>query len=119
MHLAWAPPGVAGISRVSISLEISHHGGFRGEIDCDVADTGTFDVPEPLVTALVARGQAGYPTVKLARAATATPPTQPHVKLVVSSGAELDVDTGVVSCGAAGSPPCAAGTTCQTDYTCR
>jgi hypothetical protein len=119
MHLAWKAPGHAGISRVQIILEISHHGGYRGEIDCDVADTGSFDVPAPLVTALVALGRAGFPTVKVARTATAAAAKEPGVKLVVGSQVELEVDTGVISCGAPTSQPCPDGTTCQGDFTCQ
>jgi hypothetical protein len=119
MRLAWTPPGRAGISRVQIELEISHHGGFKGQIECDVPDSGAFDVPEPLITALVNLGRAGYPTVKIARTAIATAPGQPNVRLIVASRIERDVDTGVVSCGAGDSPPCRAGATCQPDFTCR
>lgn len=118
MHLAWAPPGQAGISRVEIDLEISHHGGYKGEIVCDVPDTGAFDVPEPLVTALVALGRAGFPTVKLARTATAAAKAEPGAKLVVASRAELEVDTGVISCGTDAAPPCPTGMTCQPNFTC-
>jgi hypothetical protein len=119
MRLAWKAPGKAGISRVLIVLEISHHGNYKGQIECDVADTGTFDIPAPLVTALVALGRAGYPTVKVARTSVAKAPTQPNVNLAVSSRLELAVDTGVISCGGGDSPPCPANMTCQTDHTCR
>jgi hypothetical protein len=102
-----------------LELEIAHHGGYKGQIDCDVPDTGTFDIPAALVTALVALGRAGYPSVKVARTATATAPSQPGVQLVVSSRAQLDVDTGVISCGATTSPECPTGTTCQLDFTCQ
>ncbi len=118
MHLAWKAPGQAGISRLTIVLEISHHGGYKGQIECDVADTGTFDVPAPLVTALVALGRAGYPTVRIARTSLVKAPTQPNVSLAVSSRVELEVDTGVISCGLDNSV-CPANTTCQTDRTCR
>jgi hypothetical protein len=118
MHLAWTPPGPLGGARIQIELEISHHGGFKGQIECDVPDTGSFDVPAPLITALVNLGRAGYPTVKLARTARAPAPTQPEVTLTVQSQVELPVDTGVISCGAANSPPCATGTVCRPDFTC-
>jgi hypothetical protein len=119
MHLTWRPPARAGLSRVQIELEISHHGGYKGQIECDVADSGAFDVPAPLVSALVALGRAGYPTVKVARTSKGTAPAHPGVALVVGSRVEVDVDTGVISCGADSSPPCPDGQTCGTDYTCR
>jgi len=121
MHLTWPrpPPALAGSSRIQIELEISHHGGYKGEIDCDVPDLGMFDIPEPLVSELIERGRAGYPTVKVARRAIGVSSSQPRVLLVISSQTELEVDTGVISCGAGSSPPCPAGTTCRADFTCR
>jgi hypothetical protein len=118
MHLAWTPPGQSGISRIEIELEISHHGGFKGQIECDVPDTGSFDVPAPLITALVSLGRAGYPTVKVARTSRASAATQPQVTLTVHSQVELPVNTGVISCGGGDSPPCPTGTTCQFGFTC-
>jgi hypothetical protein len=119
MHLAWSAPARAGISRVELELEITHHGGYRGQINCDVPDTGSFDVPAPLVTTLVGLGRAGYPTVKIARVSRGTASKEPGVALTVSSRVELAVDTGVISCGAPASPECAAGTTCQPNFTCQ
>jgi hypothetical protein len=91
----------------------------KGQIECDVPDTGSFDVPAPLITALVNLGRAGYPTVKVTRRVIAKAPTQPNVTLTISSMVEREVDTGVISCGATSSPPCPAGKTCQADFTCQ
>jgi hypothetical protein len=33
--LTWTPPAAAATSRVQVKVEISHHGGFRGQIECD------------------------------------------------------------------------------------
>jgi hypothetical protein len=118
MRLTWTPPARAGIARVQIELEISHHGGFKGQIECDVADTGSFDVPAPLITGLVNLGRAGYPTVKVTRTSLVPASTQPQVTLTMRSQVELPVDTGVISCGLGTSPPCAPGTVCRPDYTC-
>jgi hypothetical protein len=118
MRLAWTPPGRLGITRIQLELEISHHGGFKGQIECDVPDTGSFDVPAPLITSLVTLGRAGYPTVKVTRTSMAPASTQPQVTLTMRSQAELIVDAGVISCGAASSPPCPTGTTCRLDFTC-
>jgi hypothetical protein len=119
VHLEWTPPAKAGASRVQVELEIAHHGGYKGQIDCDVPDTGKLDIPAPLVTALVSLGRAGYPTVKIARTSRGTTSAQPHLALTVASRVELEVDTGVISCGAGASPPCPTGTTCAADFTCR
>jgi hypothetical protein len=109
---AWAAPGQAGISRIQIALEIAHHGGYKGEIDCDVPDTGSFEIPATLITALVNLGLAGYPTVAVTRVSTAASPGEPNVKLLVSSSLERAVDTGVTSCGI-GDATCPNGTSCD------
>ncbi len=110
-HITWTAPGVASISRVDIELEISHHGGYKGHIECDVADTGAFDIPAPLVTALVDLGRAGFPSVKVTRHATNAATGEPSAKLTMPSLVEVAVDTGVISCGLEG-------TTCPTGMTC-
>lgn len=121
-HITWKAPGKPGISRVLLSLEISHHGGgSKGQVDCDVPDTGSFDIPASLVTALLALGRAGYPTVEMSRVSTAKDPTQSRASLtIVSSAGQLAVDTGVISCGMGESDPCKSPTTCDiTSKTCR
>jgi hypothetical protein len=115
--ITWTPPGRAGISRVQLALEISHHGGYKGEIDCDVADTGSFAIPAPLVTALINLGRAGYPIVQVTRASTAMAAGEPGVKLVMQSFSEREVDTGVISC--MDTATCPSGTICQGDRTCQ
>lgn len=113
--LSWTPPGKANISRVRIRLEISHHGGYKGEIDCETADTGSFSIPEPLVTALIARGVGGYPTIKVTRVSSASASDAPGVKLEMPSLVERAVDHGVQSCGGQDAPPCPSGKTCNQD----
>lgn len=117
IELAWTAAAKPEQSRVQIAVEISHHGGFKGEIDCDVPDTGAFSVPEPLVTALNVLGRAGYPTVALTRTSMVTAALQPNVSLAVSSEVVLAADTGVVSC--AGNGDCTAPATCQSNRTCQ
>jgi hypothetical protein len=116
IDLAWTPPDEAG-ARVQIVVEISHHGGFKGEIDCDVPDTGSFSVPEPLVTALNDLGRAGYPTIAVTRKSRATAARAPNVALEISSTVVLAADTGVVSC--AGDQDCMAPETCQPTRICQ
>jgi hypothetical protein len=115
MHISWAAPGMAGISRVQIELEISHHGGFKGQIDCDVPDTGSFDIPAPLVTALVDLGLAGFPSVKVWRSSQKAATGEPGAKLTMPSLVEVAVDTGVISCGLEGAT-CPNGMTCDDNF---
>jgi len=123
--ISWTAPGQTGISRIQLLVEISHHGGgSKGQIYCDVPDTGSFTIPQKLVADLIALGTAGYPTVVVTRVATASASADPNVQLVVSSAIERSVDTGVVSCGGgdADAPPvvCPTGQTCVTPpYICQ
>ncbi len=117
MRIAWTPPGMTGISRVQIELEISHHGGYKGQINCDVADTGTFDIPAPLVTGLVDLGVAGYPSVKVTRSSSKAPTNEPAATFSMPSLVEVEVDVaGFISCGGATSPACPVGTTCDDTF---
>ena len=108
--LAWMPPTDASASRIEIKLDISHHGGKKGEITCDVPDTGSFALPEPLVSKLVALGVAAQPTIGLKRVASAQASGQPGVRLVIVSPVERAVDTGFASC--VDGQACPDGTTC-------
>jgi hypothetical protein len=111
--LTWTAPGTADISRVRLSLDISQHGGKKGEIVCDIPDTGSFEIPEPLITKLVDLGLAGYPEIVASRVSTATASAQGDVRLVISSPVTRAVDTGVTSCR--DETTCAPGQACQDD----
>lgn len=100
LGLDWEAPAQADQTRLLIKLDVSHHGGKKGEIDCDVPDTGHFEIPASLVTALVDLGLAGFPTIVLTRTASGSSPDQPSVTFEISSGTEREVDTGVDSCTA-------------------
>lgn len=118
-ELSWTPPGKTGISRIQIALEISHHGGYKGQVNCDVPDTGSFTIPEPLVTGLIARGIGGYPSIKVTRISTAAAASLPGVKFIMPSLVERPVDHGVQSCGGQDATPCPSGKTCnQQDRLC-
>jgi hypothetical protein len=62
-----------------------------------VPDTGSFEIPEPLVTKLVGLGLAGYPTIKVNRVAVGVDASNPEVSLLLSSSLTRAVDTGVIS----------------------
>jgi hypothetical protein len=118
VHVTWTAPRDPSATRIHLKLDIAHHGGKKGEIVCDVADNGSFDIPEPLVTHLVGLGVAGFPTIVVTREASAAASAAPQLKLAMVSSLERAVDTGVKSCtedkdcgGAAGS--------CQEDLTCK
>jgi hypothetical protein len=113
LDLTWEAPAKADQTSVSIKLDVSHHGGKKGEIDCDVPDTGAFEIPAALVTALVDLGLAGYPTIVLTRRAKASSSEQPAISFAISSSIEREVDTGVTSCTE--DVHCPTGQQCNTD----
>jgi hypothetical protein len=115
VKLDWEPSGKAGSSRVHILLDIAHHGGKTGEIQCDVADTGSYSIPEALVTKLVDLGLAGFPTVELSRRTRGTSPEEPNVSLTVAATVVLPVATGVTSCSSNDDCP---GSTCLDSLIC-
>jgi hypothetical protein len=117
VKVSWTPPGQQGISRVEIHLDIAHHGGKKGEINCDVPDTGSFDIPLMLSNKLVSLGLAGFPTIDVRRIHTGVAPNEPNVKILVTSDITRDVDTGVVSC--MDSTNCPPGQMCDRDLTCK
>jgi hypothetical protein len=115
VQLTWKPASAGG-ARIRIGLDLAHHGGKKGEIDCDVPDTGSFDIPEPLVTKLISLGLAGFPTISVSRVSLGTDSKQSHVELIVSQSVLRAIDTGVTSCQEDGE--CTAPETCRDDKTC-
>jgi hypothetical protein len=113
LALTWEAPSQTDQTRLLIKLDVSHHGGKKGEIDCNVPDNGAFEISASLVTALVDLGLAGYPTIVLTRVASASSPAQPAVQFAISSGIEREVDTGITSCTE--NVHCPTGQQCNTD----
>jgi hypothetical protein len=113
VQLEWAPPEDSASSRIAIKLDISHHGGKKGEIACDVPDTGSFALPEALVSKLISLGVAAQPTIGLKREATAAARGRTSVRFTIVSPVERAVDTGFRSC--VGGEACPEGTTCDSN----
>lgn len=118
LALAWKAAAQATGSRILLKLDISHHGGSKGKIECDVDDDGSFTIPAKLVDALTALGVAGFPSVSITRAAvTSVATTKGRVDLRLFSSSDRPVDVpGVESCGA--DTECATGKKCRDDKTC-
>jgi hypothetical protein len=120
LKLSWNTPTQPNLTRIQIKLNISHHGGSRGEIRCDVDDNGALELPATMVDRLVELGVAGFPTIVLARVATgnAVGGEPENVQLIVTHNVEREVEIdGLVSCSE--SQQCPTGQTCQSDLTCK
>ena len=119
LQLSWQAPGDPSLSRMQIKVDIAHHGGGTGKIECDVADTGSLEIPAALVTGLIDLGVAGFPTVTLSRIATGSTAIAPgKVTLQALSSVPLElVVPGVQSCHE--DAECPAGKACRKeDLTC-
>jgi hypothetical protein len=118
LSLAWTPPSAQG-SEIHIKLDISHHGGTKGKLECVLPDTGSVMIEPSLITMLLDLGAAGYPTIVVTRSYRGRATTiDGEVNLVASSSVEKPVNVpGIISC--TDTSECPMGQTCQTDLTCR
>ncbi len=119
LKVTWTAAGQTGISKIHIKLDISHHGGSKGMVECDTDDTGSLDISASLISALLKLGVAGFPTIIVTRSATGTALIPAgKVQLVIYSEAEKSVTVpGVTSCNK--DEDCEGGKKCQTDLTCK
>jgi hypothetical protein len=127
LAFTWTPPATAGPGRIVVKADIAHHGGVAAAIECDLPDTGSGELPAALVSALIAEGTAGFPSLSLTRRVITSGTVGPGcVELAIASPVERVIGvcptptSCVVSC-IKGDPNsiCPSGTTCQDDLTCR
>lgn len=119
LQLTWEPPSDPELTRVQVHFDISHHGGARGLIDCDLEDDGSHAIPAALVDGLVDLGVSGFPTLVLTRSAVAHGSTSQSeaVVLTVSSSFDNLVEIeGLTSCTS--DEHCEGDATCQPDFRC-
>jgi hypothetical protein len=118
LALAWTAPTAAG-SEIHIKLDISHHGGSKGKLECDLADSGSTTIDAGLITQLLNLGAAGYPTIVISRSHTGSAAvTAGRIDLAAVSTVEKPVTVpGIISC--TDTSECPMGQTCQSDLTCK
>jgi hypothetical protein len=118
LPVVWAPPAVPGAGAIEVKLDISHHGGTRGKIECEVADSGSLEIPASQISKLLALGVAGFPTIVVTRVASgSTATSRGQIGLRVVSGMELEVEIpGLRSCTS--NDDCPSGQRCQADLSC-
>ncbi|HKP56488.1 MAG TPA: hypothetical protein VJV78_07210 [Polyangiales bacterium] len=119
LAFTWGSPGRPDLARVQVKLDISHHGGAKGKVECDASDTGELAIAGSLVDRLLDLGVAGFPTIALTRRARSGDSREPHnVHLSVLQTVERAVEVpGVMSCTA--DPQCPAAQKCATNLTCQ
>jgi len=122
IELAWTPPADPSTTAIHVRVDISHHGGLKGEILCDPPDNGSLTISAALVSGLYKLGIAGFPSVQIARSAVGGVASG-HVELAVESPMETGIDIpGLHSCTQDGEPldpdPECDGRRCRADLTC-
>jgi hypothetical protein len=118
LKLTWTK-GTESSAKIHVKLDISHHGGSKGQIECDTADSGALTVSAALVTKLLNLGIAGFPTVIVTRYVIGSTVIAPgRVELEISSTVEQGVTIdGLHSC--TDKKDCPEGQECQADLTCK
>lgn len=119
LALTWPAAASASASSIHVKLDISHHGGSKGMIECDSQDTGSLTIDAALISLLLDKGVAGFPTIIVTRHSDGTAQLpQGKVAFVTQSQVEEAVTIpGLTSCGDA--TDCPSGQTCQIDLTCK
>ena len=113
--LNWTPPSSNTKSKIYVKLDVSHHGGTKGKIECETEDSGSLVIAANLLKSLLDLGVAGFPTVILSR----------KVKdqigqiefTIVSTFEKLVTIDGVVSCF--NDSDCPENQKCQSDRQCQ
>ncbi len=120
LEIEWVAPETLDDSvQLLVKLDIARHGGTPASIQCTAPDTGSFTIPESLVTQLIDLGFSGFPAVDLIRRSVDSTMVEGLgcVELTVESSAYLDVlIPGVISCDER--RPCPDDRVCQMDNTC-
>jgi hypothetical protein len=117
IQLRWTPPGKDVGSTVAVMVDISHHGGSKGKIECEAADNGSLDISASLVDALKALGISGWPAIEVTRRTVGTN-TRVGVNLEIESPISRTLGIpGLISC--TGDEECPGGKTCQPDLQCK
>jgi hypothetical protein len=115
--LKWTPAKTAGSSTVSAMVDISHHGGSKGKIECEGPDNGEMEIAAALVDQLKALGVSGFPKVEVTRKAVGVN-KDVNVSLSLESMVTKSLSIpGLISCG--GDEECPDGKTCQSDMQCK
>lgn len=115
LDLQWTPGSTATAARIEVEIDISHHGGLRGQILCETNDDGSLTIGSTLTTRLIGLGVSGFPTM-VVRRVKANSTGKVNFKAVSSTEVGLTIP-GLTSC--TDDSECPMGQTCQTDLRCQ
>jgi hypothetical protein len=92
LTLQWVPSADPSAASIEVLVDLSHHGGIKGKLECQTSDTGSFAIPATLITRLIELGVAGFPVVRLdRRAVSAVNGSAGRVELVIFSEIEHEL----------------------------
>lgn len=117
VSLKWTAPANPAISTISVMVDISHHGGSRGKIECEGPDNGALEIPATLVDKLKALGVSGFPKIEVYRRSVGASADVGAELVLESAVNKLLSIPGLISCG--GNEDCPDGKTCQPDLQCK
>jgi hypothetical protein len=111
LRVSWQVAG-PGPARVQLDVDVDQHGITPVTLSCDVADSGSFEVPADLVARLLAAGVSGYPRLRASRQTVDSRDLPPGcVELVVASARERSLQV-------VGHTPCRSDTDCPAPRRC-
>lgn len=116
LELAWTAPA-APTERVAVRLDISHHGGTRGKIECDTADDGSLTIASTLLTRLAPLGVAGYPTIAATRVARGRDADPRGRRRMLNVSSEVETPVEIPNLRSCTSNADCDGGTCRADLT--
>lgn len=118
VDLSWTAAPASSSTRIYLVLNVNNHGTTSANIRCTVDDTGSFSIPEPLVTQLTTIGVSGFPTLSASRRSVNTAVLEPGcMDFVVTTTLDLDVQiAGLTSCS--GDADCTPPETCGPTLAC-
>jgi len=116
----WTPAASTSRSRVEVRVDISHHGGQKGELLCNTEDDGELELPPALVQGLIDLGVAGFPSLTVTRESRSEQTDAPGLTLKIFSTLTLALEIpGIVSCTEDGAQDvCPDGQTCLVTHVC-
>jgi len=95
--LKWEPSQLGGTT-VEVEVDISHHGGTKGLIECETADDGELEIAANLLTQLKNLGFYGFPKIDITRLASSSHSSN-GISLAIKSTVSEEIDIpGLISC---------------------
>jgi hypothetical protein len=96
--IKWQKPAIAGVSAMTIRINVSYHGGTKGEIIVDCEDNGEVTVPASMIDKLKSWGIAGYPVAELTRLSIVTIDSMNPGLIIQSTKIKLITIPGLENC---------------------